>query len=309
MGRETYDDAGVFKLSEDLALVQTVDFFTPTVNNPYDFGRIAAANALSDVYAMGGKPLTAMNIVCFPTKTLDLSYLKEILRGGLDKLREAGAVLVGGHSVEDSEIKYGMAVTGVVHPGRVVTNGGARPGDELVLTKPIGTGVITTALKGRLLSDEDDEVVEAVEWMAALNALASEIMREFDVSACTDITGFGLCGHAVEMAVASGVTVEIMSSKIPLLPGAYHFASIGMIPAGAYSNRNHYSCALEVEHGVDPVVADLAMDPQTSGGLLISLSGGQGSELVSRLRARGLSHASVVGCVKTYDGVRVRLRK
>ncbi|SFM94771.1 selenophosphate synthase [Thermodesulforhabdus norvegica] len=309
VGRETSDDAGVFKISDDLALVQTVDFFTPTVNDPYDFGRIAAANALSDVYAMGGKPITAMNIVCFPTKTLDLYYLKEILRGGLDKIREAGALLVGGHSVEDQEIKYGMAVTGVVHPERVVTNGGARPGDELVLTKPIGTGIITTALKGRLLSDDDDEVLEAVEWMASLNDKASEIMRQFDAGGCTDVTGFGLCGHAFEMAVASGVTVEIVSSKIPLLPGAYDFASMGMIPAGAYSNRDHFSCSVEVMPDVDPVLADLVMDPQTSGGLLISVPAGRGDELAERLRERGLLYASVIGRVKTYDGARVRVLK
>lgn len=300
------DDAGVFCLTPDIALVQTVDFFTPMVNDPYDFGCIAAANALSDVYAMGGTPLTAMNIICFPTKTLDLSYLKEILRGGLDKIREAEAVLVGGHSVDDEEIKYGLSVTGIVHPERVITNAGARPGDELVLTKPIGTGVLTTALKGRILTDRDNEILEATEWMAALNRVASESMKEFGVQGCTDITGFGLAGHALEMAVASNVTLEIVTSKIPLLPGAYQYASLGMIPAGAYANRDYVACSVDISQNVDPILADLIMDPQTSGGLLISVPDGLGESLADLLKSKGFIYTTVIGSVKPFDGVRVR---
>ena len=203
VGRETSDDAGVYRLSGEVALVQTVDFITPVVNDPYDFGRIAAANALSDVYAMGGRPLTAMNIVCFPVKQMDKEILREILRGGLAKVHEAGAALVGGHSVEDPEIKYGLSVTGVVHPDRVLTNAGARPGDAFILTKPLGTGILATAIKAGLASDEVQR--RAVEVMAMLNRKAAEIMGSYPVNSCTDITGFGLLGHALEIATASKV--------------------------------------------------------------------------------------------------------
>ena len=295
VGRETSDDAGVFLLNEYTALVQTVDFFTPMVNDPYDFGRIAAANALSDIYAMGATPLTAMNIVCFPTKKMDLSYLKEILRGGLDKIHEAGAVLIGGHSVEDDEIKYGLAVTGIIDPKKVLTNAGAQPGDAIVLTKPIGTGILATALKGKLISEDD--MFEATEWMATLNKTASEIARNFTIHGCTDVTGFGLLGHLLEMAMASQVIIELRASSVPILPRAYDLASMGIIPAGSYANRNFCSHQLEINPSVDPVLIDLLTDPQTSGGLLLSLPQSEASELVANLKSKGLTTSAIIGYV------------
>ncbi len=239
MGRETSDDAGVYRLSEDVALVQTIDFITPVANDPYDFGRIAAANALSDVYAMGGRPITAMNVVCFPVKSMDKAILKEVLRGGLEKIHEAGAALVGGHSVEDQEIKYGLSVTGVVHPDRVLTNAGVKPGDALILTKPIGTGVLATAVKAGLVSREAQR--RAIETMAALNRKAAEIMAEYPVNGCTDVTGFGLLGHALEMATASKVAITIFAENVPLLPEVPDLVQMGLVPAGSFSNRNFCS--------------------------------------------------------------------
>lgn len=295
VGRETSDDAGVYLLNENTALVQTVDFFTPMVNDPYDFGRIAAANALSDIYAMGATPLTAMNIVCFPTKKLDLSYLKEILRGGLDKIHEAGAVLIGGHSVEDEEIKYGLAVTGVIAPDRVLTNAGSQPGDAIVITKPLGTGILATALKGKLISETDMQ--EATEWMATLNKTASEIARNFTVHGCTDVTGFGLLGHLLEMAIASQVIITVHASSVPVLSKVYDLASMGIIPAGSYANRNFCSHQLEVSPDVDSVLLDILADPQTSGGLLLSLPEPQAHELVKALKDRGLFASAIIGHV------------
>lgn len=295
VGKETSDDAGVFLLNEQTALVQTVDFFTPMVNDPYDFGRIAAANALSDIYAMGATPLTAMNIVCFPTKKMDLSYLKEILRGGLDKIHEAGAVLIGGHSVEDEEIKYGLSVTGIIEPDKVLTNAGAQPGDAIVLTKPIGTGILATALKGKLISESD--IFEATEWMATLNKTASEIARNFTVHGCTDVTGFGLLGHLLEMALASKVVVEVRASSVPILSRVYDLAAMGIIPAGSYANRNFCSHQLEVDPSVDSVLLDILSDPQTSGGLLLSLPQAEAFDLVAQLRNRGLTASAIIGHV------------
>lgn len=299
VGRENSDDAGVFLLTDEIALVQTVDFFTPIVNDPYDFGRIAVANALSDIYAMGAEPVTALNIVCFPTKTMDLAYLREILRGGLDKLHEAGALLLGGHSVEDREIKYGMAVTGIARPEEVKTNSSARPGDALVLTKPIGTGILATALKGGLIGEDD--FTEAVEWMATLNKTAAEVMKKYRVSACTDVTGFGLIGHALEMATASRVKIEIQAGKVPLLPGAYDMASIGMVPAGTYANRDFCSSKVEISESVDPVLVDLLADAQTSGGLLVALDAADAAKMVEELRGLGLSLAAEIGTVLKSD--------
>lgn len=295
VGKETSDDAGVYLLNESTALVQTVDFFTPMVNDPYDFGRIAAANALSDIYAMGATPLTAMNIVCFPTKKLDLLYLKEILRGGLDKIHEAGAVLIGGHSVEDDEIKYGLAVTGIVSPDKVLTNAGAQPGDAIVITKPLGTGILATALKGKLISEADMQ--EATEWMATLNKIAAEIAGNFAVHGCTDVTGFGLLGHLLEMAIASGVIIALRASSVPVLSRVYDLASMGIIPAGSYSNKNFCSHQLEVSPDVDPVLLDILADPQTSGGLLLSLPEPDAHELVKTLKSRGLTASAIIGYV------------
>jgi len=299
VGRETSDDAGVYRLSDDMALVQTIDFITPIVNDPYDFGRIAAANSLSDVYAMGGRPVTAMNVVCFPVKSMDKAVLREILRGGLEKIHEAGAVLVGGHSVEDPEIKYGLSVTGVVHPDKVLTNAGVKPGDALILTKPLGTGVLATAIKARLISGEAQR--RAIESMAALNAQAAEIMAGYPVNACTDVTGFGLLGHALEMAAASEVAITIFVENVPLLPEVIDSVQMGLVPAGSFSNRNFCARRIRDSELVDPMVLDVLADAQTSGGLLISLPEYQASALLDDLKARGIPEAAVIGRAKNAD--------
>ena len=293
MGRETSDDAGVYRLSAELALVQTVDFITPVVNDPYDFGRIAAANALSDVYAMGGRPLTAMNIVCFPVKDMDKEVLREILRGGLSKVHEAGAALVGGHSVEDPEIKYGLSVTGVVHPDRVLTNAGAKPGDAFILTKPLGTGILATAIKAGLASDEVQR--QAIEAMAMLNKKAAEIMGSYSVNSCTDITGFGLLGHALEIATASKVAITLYAERVPLLPEVLDFVQMGLLPAGSFANRNFCAGRIRQVRSIDPMLLDILADAQTSGGLLISLSEKSALDLTNDLRAHGVPCAAVIG--------------
>ena len=293
VGRETSDDAGVYRLTADLALVQTIDFITPVVNDPYDFGRIAAANALSDVYAMGGRPLTAMNVVCFPIRTMDQDVLREILRGGLEKIHEAGAVLAGGHSVEDPEIKYGLSVTGLVHPDRILTNARVQPGDVLILTKPLGTGVLATAIKAGLLSDTAEK--QATETMATLNKTAAEIMSAYPVHACTDITGFGLLGHALEMSTASRVSIAIEVEKVPLLPEVMDSVQMGLVPAGSFSNRNYCAHRISQLRAIDPMLLDLLADAQTSGGLLISLPEQSASSLVNALKADGVADAAVIG--------------
>ena len=293
VGRETSDDAGVYRLSAEVALVQTVDFITPVVNDPYDFGRIAAANALSDVYAMGGRPLTAMNIVCFPVKDMDKEVLREILRGGLAKVHEAGAALVGGHSVEDPEIKYGLSVTGVVHPDRVFTNAGARPGDAFILTKPLGTGILATAIKAGLVSDEVQR--RAIEAMAMLNKKAAEIMVSYPVNSCTDITGFGLLGHALEVATASKVAITLYAERVPLLPEVLDFVRMGLLPAGSFANRNFCTGRLRQAGSIDPMLLDILADAQTSGGLLISLPEKSARDLTDDLRAHGVPCAAVIG--------------
>ena len=291
MGRGTCDDAGVIRLRDDLALIQTVDFFTPIVDDPRTFGRIAAVNALSDVYAMGGTPLTAMNIVCFPRTRLPPEVLRDVLRGGLEAVREAGALLVGGHSVEDAELKYGLSVTGTVHPESVVTNAAARPGDRLLLTKPLGTGVVATAVKGDLAPPE--VAAEAVRWMTTLNRDAADAMQAVGVHACTDVTGFGLLGHALEMAAASGVAVELRASAAPLIPGVRDLAAMGMIPAGSFANREFCRRSLTVDENVDPLLVDLLADAQTSGGLLIAVAADRAEALHSALENRGTPHAEV----------------
>ena len=264
----TGDDAGVYKIREDLALIQTIDFITPVVDDPFLYGQIAAANALSDVYAMGGEPLTVLNVVCFPACKLDLEVLKAMLAGGLKKVKEAGALLVGGHSVDDLELKYGLAVTGVVHPDRVVTNAGARPGDLLFLTKPLGLGVVATAIKGGLAHPDVAQKTGAI--MATLNRDASLAMKERGVHACTDVTGFGFAGHGLEMARASGVTLEVELNRLPIIEEAKDYAAMGLIPAMAYDNQACFSEHLEMAR--DPKDLEMFLyDPQTSGGLLIAL--------------------------------------
>lgn len=283
----TFDDAGVFRLTSELALVQTVDFFTPMVDDPYLFGQIAAANALSDVYAMGGKPLTAMNIAAFPAGSMDLGILRDILAGGADKIMEAGAVLVGGHTVEDKEPKYGLAVTGTVHPERVITNGGARPGDLLVLTKPLGVGIITTALKGELIREE--KALPAVQSMAALNDKAAQAMQEVGVNAATDITGFGFLGHLYEICAASKAGVEVIVDQVPILDGAADLAAIGAVPGGAKRNAKYLEPMLKWVRPMDEVMRDILCDPQTSGGLLMAVSPNRREELARRLAEAGVN--------------------
>jgi selenide,water dikinase len=299
VGRETSDDAGVYKLRDDLALIQTLDFFTPIVNDPFRFGQIAAVNALSDVYAMGGRPLTAMNIVCFPKKTLDKAVLKEILKGGLDKIHEAGAVLVGGHSVDDVELKYGLSVTGIVHPDRIMTNAGARPGDRLILTKPLGTGIIATALKGKAASQEAEETMIRV--MVELNRTAAEVMQEVGANGCTDITGFGLLGHALEMASASHCSMTIRASQVPVIPFALEYARMGIVPGGTHANRNYCMRSLRVDPAVPAPLLDLLSDAQTSGGLLITVPADRSQQMLGTLLARGLKDAALIGEVSEKD--------
>ena len=268
VGFDTSDDAGVYQLTPSLALVQTVDFFTPIVDDPYTFGAIAAANALSDVYAMGGTPLSALSILAYPDQG-DLDDLEGILRGGGDKLKEAGCVLLGGHSVRDEEIKFGYAITGTVHPGRVRANSEARAGDALVLTKALGTGIIATALKRGIATEAHVEAATAS--MLTLNRAAAEALAKVDAHGVTDITGFGLMGHGREMAKASGVTLEIDWRLLDFLPGAVDYAKAGAIPGGLHNNRDFASGDVSMDSGVPPEIAHLLYDPQTSGGLLISM--------------------------------------
>jgi selenide, water dikinase len=304
VGMETSDDAGVYRLTPEIALIQTVDFFTPVVNDPYTFGQIAAANALSDVYAMGGRPLTALNLVCYPVKTVPKEVLQAILAGGLDKIHEAGALLVGGHSVDDTELKYGLAVTGVVHPDRVLTNAGARVGDALILTKPLGTGVIATAMKGRLASPEAE--AEAIRVMTALNRLPAACLENLAVNAVTDITGFGLLGHALEMATASQVEITFFAHQVPVLAAAKEYAAMGLVPGGSFANRRFCETHLQVAPGLDPLLVVLLSDAQTNGGLLLAVAPDQAPPFLDCLRGHGL-HAGLVGEVTGQGPGRVRL--
>jgi len=295
VGINTGDDAGVFRLRNDLAIVNTVDFFTPVVDDPFTYGQIAAANALSDVYAMGGKPLTALNLVCWPQSGLPGEILTEILRGGTEKAREAGAVIVGGHSVADEEVKYGMAVTGVIDPRRIIRNVGARPGDALLLTKPLGTGILMTALKRDRL--DADYYKSAVRWMAELNVQSAAAMLKYEVHAATDITGFGLAGHAYKMADGSGVTLRIEESDLPVLPGALELCREGMIPGGGKRNREFYGRFVTISAETADEIGEIAFDPQTSGGLLIALPPDQALALLADLQRLGNNEAAIIGKV------------
>ena len=301
VGLDTSDDAGVIRLSPELALIQTLDFFTPIVDNPYDFGRIAAANALSDVYAMGGIPLTAMNILCFPINELPGEVLADILRGGSDQLKLAGVHLAGGHSVDDPEPKFGLSVTGTVHPERITTNAGAQPGDVLVLTKPLGTGILMTAAKFDALDDES--MATAVESMATLNAAAAEAMREVGigpggVSAATDITGFGLLGHLSHIARQSGVCLPLASEAIPLLPRARELAAAGFVTGGGVSNADYLAELVTFNDSVAPDLREVLFDPQTSGGLCIAVAQDKLEALLLALQARGVETRAVIGRVE-----------
>lgn len=307
VGMDRADDAGVYKLSEELAIIQTVDFFTPIVDDPYMFGQIAAANSLSDVYAMGGKPLTAMNIVCFPIKTMDISILREILRGGLDKMKEARVTLAGGHSVEDSELKYGLSVTGTIHPSKVLTNVGAKAGDKLILTKPLGTGIINTAIKAGMAKGRLTEMV--TNYMARLNKTASEVVQEVGARACTDVTGFGLLGHAFEMIQGTGRGIVIYTSRIPIFPEAVNFAEMGLVPGGTYRNRDFRIHQVDIDPHVSPYLSDILFDPQTSGGLLIAVPKENADTMVKKLKEGGVDEAAIIGEVtnKTEERIMVVL--
>lgn len=295
VGYEHSDDAAVFRLDEEKALIQTLDFFTPVVDDPYTFGKIAAANSLSDIYAMGGYPIVAMNIVCFPN-CLDMKVLGEILRGGREKVDEAGALLVGGHSVEDNEPKYGLSVSGLVSPNKVLTNSGSKPGDALILTKPLGTGILNTAFKGGIL--EERHYQKAVEVMEHLNKYAAMTFSQFDIHAVTDVTGFGLIGHLVEMAKASNTTMQIDLSKVPVIDGVLEYAKMGIIPGGMYRNRDYFEKEVEiVDQDVDTSLLDVLYDPQTSGGLLISLPQKDSDRMIRALERYGSIAYELIGTV------------
>ncbi len=283
------------------ALVQTVDFFTPIVNDPYRFGRIAAANSLSDIYAMGGTPWSAMNIICFPIKNLPIDVLTEVLRGGKDAVEEAGAVPSGGHSVEDDELKYGLAVSGFVDPDRFASNRGVKPGDELILTKPIGTGVLATAVKGEMPgSDEMEDLLFDI--CGRLNRAGGEVITKLGLTGATDITGFGLGGHLIELAEASNVTIELHMAAVPLIPGAMDLARMGMLPAGSICNRNHYLKRTTPTQGLDPINLDLMFDAQTSGGLLLAVPPEKLDEAKTMLTKAGDLAAHIGTARASQDG-------
>ncbi len=305
VGISTGDDAGVYRINDDLAIVSTVDFFTPVVDDPFTYGQIAAANAMSDVYAMGGRPITALNLVCWPQSGLPREMLNEILRGGSQKAKEARVLVVGGHSVGDEEVKYGMAVTGVIDPKRVVRNVGAKVGDALVLTKPLGTGTLLTAFKRDRLAREYYD--SAVATMLQLNARAAEVMLKYQVHAATDITGFGLTGHASKMADGSGVTLVFEESDLPLLPGAIECCRDGFIPGGATRNREFYGPQVKISEEVSDEMSAMAFDPQTSGGLLIAVPADEATPMVAELHRAGVSEACAIGRVTDSSGFAIEI--
>ncbi|AKL95123.1 selenide, water dikinase SelD [Clostridium aceticum] len=302
---DTSDDAAVYQLNEETALIQTLDFFTPVVDDPYLYGQIAAANSLSDVYAMGGQPLTAMNIVCFPS-CLPTDILKEILKGGADKILEANALLVGGHTVEDDEPKYGLSVTGIAHPQKILANSHAKEGDYLILTKPLGTGILNTAIKADLCTSSQYEA--AIKTMSTLNKYALEALEGLRLSACTDITGFGFLGHAYEMAKGSNVSLEIFSEKIPILEGVLEYAEMGIIPAGMYANKKHIEKEVQVASSIKEGIQDILYDPQTSGGLLFSLHQEDVEQALENLKAINKNDFAVVGRVVSKESHRIYVK-
>ena len=294
VGFDTADDAGVYRLRDDLALVQTLDFFTPIVDDPYDYGRIAALNSINDVWAMAGTPITAMAITCFPKKGVDPAILGGIMRGGLETINKYGVTLIGGHSVDNEQIMFGYSVTGVIDPNKVATNSGARPGDVIILTKPIGTGVISTGIKKSTASDA--VVAASVETMLTPGKYAAEAMREFDVKGATDVTGFALLGHAWEMACASKVTIEIDAAAVPLLEGALELASEGMLTSGDKTNREYVGADVEIAASVDENLVKLLFDPQTAGGMLIAIPENNAESLLATL-SRNYPKAQIIGRV------------
>jgi selenide,water dikinase len=307
VGFNSVDDAGVYKINEDLALVQTVDFFPPIVDDPYDFGAIAAANALSDVYAMGGKPTSALNIVGYPPKTVPLWALDEILKGGAEKAREAEVAIIGGHTIKTKEPIYGLAVVGTVHPHRIISNAGAKPGDTLVLTKPLGTGIITTAIKRGLV---DEEVIKrVVKIMASLNKHASESMLQVGVGACTDITGFGLLGHLCELVQTSKVGAKVHVSRVPLIDPVGKLAKDRVVPGGTLANLKYAQESVDWEEGIAEEEKLILCDAQTSGGLLISVPGNKEAALLDSLRANGVEDAQVIGEITEDQRCRIQVTR
>lgn len=298
VGIETSDDAAVYRLNDEQAAIQTLDFFTPVVDDPYLFGQIAAANSLSDVYAMGGKPVVAMNIVCFPN-CLNIDILGEILRGGADKVLECGAVVIGGHTVEDDEPKYGLSVMGLVHPDKVLKNYGCKPGEVIILTKPIGTGIVNTAIKAGIASE--NAYNEAVKIMATLNKYSGEIIAEHNVSACTDVTGFGIMGHGCEMAEASNVTLKFYMDSIPYIEEAEEYAEMGLVPAGTYNNRGYLEGKYKLS-GLKEWQEDLLFDPQTSGGLMVSCDRDEANKIMEKLNKLDIK-SEVIGEVVEFNGM------
>ena len=305
VGFDTADDAGVYRLRDDLALVQTLDFFTPIVDDPYDYGRIAALNSINDVWAMAGTPITAMAITCFPKKGVDPAILSEIMRGGLETINKYGVTLIGGHSVDNEQIMFGYSVTGVIHPNQVATNSGARPGDVIILTKPIGTGVISTGIKKGRASDS--VIAGSVETMLTAGVYAAEAMREFGVKGATDVTGFALIGHAWEMACASKVTIEIDAGAVPLLEGALAFASEGMLTSGDKTNRDYVGPDVEIAPTVDGNLVRLLFDPQTAGGMLIAIAENKAESILATLN-KDYPKARVIGRVFLRDRCSVIVR-
>ena len=306
VGMEHAEDAGVYKLSDELAIVQTIDFFTPVVDDPFIFGQIAAVNALNDTYAMGGRPLTAMNVVCFPIGKMDISILRDILRGGLEKMREAGVLLVGGHSVDDGELKYGLSVTGTIHPDRVVLNRGAKVGDKLILTKPLGTGIVSTALK-RGMAD-NSLVSRAVNSMTTLNKRAAELMLEAaELHAATDVTGFGFLGHACEMVEGSNVGMIVYGSKVPFFPEIRELAEKGIVPGGLQRNKKYRLPMIDVGASCPEWLLDVLFDPQTAGGLLISLPPDQADKLLVKMHRDGIEEAAIVGEIIDLPAGRIKV--
>ena len=305
VGLETADDAGVYKINDETALVQTLDFFTPIVDDAYMFGQIGAANALSDVYAMGGKPLTVMNIVAFPINTLDKSILADILAGASDKVKESGATLVGGHSIDDQEPKFGLSVTGTIHPDRIRSNAGAKPGDRLILTKPIGVGILTTAIKQGILEKEDLDEVMTV--MATLNKTAAEVMENYTVNACTDVTGFGLLGHTMEIAKGGNVGVTVINQNVPVLSRAKELAEKNVIPGGTYKNRQWLANDIDFADNISEIDQLILCDAVTSGGLLISVPEAEADAMQRELQDHNVQSA-IIGNVTSENAGRIHVR-
>jgi len=295
VGLETSDDAGIIQISEDLALVQTVDFITPVVDDPYTYGQIAACNSLSDIYAMGGTPLSALNIVGFPTDVFSIDKLKEILKGGQSILNKSKTKLLGGHSVDDPEMKYGMAVTGLIHPKNIIRNIGLKDGLSIILTKPIGTGVIATALKADMIKKE--HLNDFIASMASLNNIIPPLMEKFSIAACTDVTGFGLMGHLKEMIGDDNLEINLFSKEIPILPGAIEYCETGLIPAGLYRNKDYVGDTASIGNSISQEIADLVFDPQTSGGLLIAVSKDDTFRVLNEIQSMGFTQSAVIASV------------